>query len=135
MKNFILIFALSAFTSIAAQNCAPNAVEQAFAQQYPTASSVKWKKEKQNFEAEFNVGDAKRSAVYDQKGRCLETEVDIHQNQLPKAAATYMRVNFGSLKITEVAKITDAKGFVTYEVEADGRDYIFDTDGKYLKIQ
>ncbi|MBC7865300.1 MAG: hypothetical protein IAF38_20155, partial [Bacteroidia bacterium] len=36
-------------------------------------------------------------------------------------------------KVKEAAKITDAKGVVTYEAEIDNADYIFDSTGNFLK--
>lgn len=35
--------------------------------------------------------------------------------------------------IKEGAKITTADGTVNYEAEVDGKDVIFDTNGKFLK--
>jgi len=41
--------------------------------------------------------------------------------------------NIRAKKIKEAAKITDAKGVVTYEAEVTGKDLIFDASGKFLK--
>jgi hypothetical protein len=52
---------------------------------------------------------------------------------LPKGVLEYVKANNQGQNIKEVAKITDAKGTVTYESEIKGMDLLFDSTGKFIK--
>ena len=111
----------------------PAVVKAAFQKQYPTAKEVKWEKENGNYEVSFDLNEADNSVLIDANGNILETEIEIETSQLPAGVLDYVKTNYGGEKVTEIAKITDAKGTVTYEVEIKGKDLIFDNNGKFIK--
>lgn len=111
----------------------PTAVKDSFKKSYKEAREAKWEKEGANFEAEFEIGETEQSVLLDASGRILETEVEIKVEELPTAVKEYVTKNYKDTKIKEAAKITDAKGMVTYEAEIKGKDLIFDSDGKFVK--
>jgi len=122
----------------------PSAVKEAFAKQFPNIKDTDWEKEGQNYEAEFEVkrvnmengksvkSSVEKSAVFDATGQMLQVEEEIPASQLPAAVRDYVTKNLGGKKIAEAAKITDAKGTVTYEAEVNKEDYIFDSGGNFL---
>ncbi len=112
----------------------PAAVKSAFTKSYPGVKA-KWEKEKgkEAFEAEFEKDDKDMSVVYSAKGELLETEVEIAVSELPAAVSTYVATHHKGAKIKEAAKITDAKGTITYEAEVKGHDLFFDANGNPLK--
>jgi len=63
----------------------------------------------------------------------MESEVEIKESELPKGVADYIAKNLTGKKVKEAAKITDAAGKVSYEVEIDNVDYIFDSNGSLIK--
>ena len=69
----------------------------------------------------------------DAQGNSIETEVEIELTQLPKGILDYIKIHYAGKQGKEGAKITDAKGTVTYEVEIKGMDLIFDYNGKFIK--
>ena len=69
----------------------------------------------------------------DAQANIIETEVEIELSQLPTGILDYVKNNYTGRKVKEAAKITDAKGTVTYEVEIKGMDLIFDNNGKFIK--
>jgi len=73
------------------------------------------------------------SVLYDVNGNKRETETDIKTSGLPASASTYISTHFKGRKIKEASMITKAGGEVNYEAEVNGRDLIFDKDGKYLR--
>ena len=73
------------------------------------------------------------SVLFDAQGNLLETEVEIELNQLPKGVLEYVKANYKGQNVKEAAKITDAKGTVTYEAEIKGMDLLFDNSGKFIK--
>jgi len=115
------------------EKAVPEAVQSALQKNNPNAKEVKWEKEKGNYEAGFEVSKTDHSVLIDASGSIIETEVEISIDALPKNARTYVTQKYPGKKIKEAAKITDAKGVVTYEAEVTGKDLIFDASGKFLK--
>jgi hypothetical protein len=141
MKKVILVAAIA----ISAIGCAqskdkkevPKVVKEAFQKEYPN-TKVNWDIEKDGFEAEFKLNGKAASADYDMNGNKLATEIEVSQNEFPKAALSYLKSHYPKNKIKETAKITDSKNDVTYEAELkiDGKDkdLIFDSKGNFIKI-
>jgi hypothetical protein len=111
----------------------PAAVKNAFQKQYPNVSKVKWDKEKAKYEASFDVSKVANSVLFEGSGAIIETETSIPLNQLPKGIRDYVITNYKGQKINGAAKITDAKGVVSYEAEIKKSDLLFDASGKFLK--
>jgi len=124
----IALFAL-AQTTFAQASKVPQAVKTALAQAYPNATDVDWELEDGKYEAEIDMeGGKEMSLLYDASGSLLETEVEIAFSELPQAVQAALK----GKKVKETAKITDAKGMVTFEAEVKGKDLMFDTQGKEL---
>lgn len=135
-----LIFLLVAVAEVSFANAqkisdkdVPSVVKSVLLKNYPNAKELKWEKEKGNYEAGFEVAKTDYSVLIDASGNILETEIEIKMDALPATAKIYVSKNYAGQKIKEVAKITDSKGFTTYEVEVNGKDLIFDNSGKFLK--
>lgn len=62
-----------------------------------------------------------------------EREMDIKVTDLPATVLAYVKERYKGKTIKEGAKITTADSTVNYEAEVDGKDVIFDTNGKFLK--
>ena len=137
MKNLTNIFIavlITPFTysqRISEKNI-PTTVKNAFQKQYSDIKP-KWDKEEGNYQASFSLNNKDCSALYDEQGNQLETEVEIEINQLPKEVSSYLKEHHAGQKIKEVAKIIDSKGIATFEVEIRGKDLIFDSHGDFLK--
>lgn len=140
MKTFILIAALGLGAGCAnAQKIkeadVPAAVKVTFEKQYPDIKSVKWEKEKGNYEAGFDLNKVETSLLMDEKGIILETESEIRVSELPKEVSDYITKTLPGKKIKEASRIVDPKGVVTFEAEVDKVDYIFDAKGNFVKKQ
>ncbi len=137
MKNTLLIAICLGLTTVQAQKIkeseVPVAVKEGFKKNFPNSKAEKWEKEGANYEAEFDLNKIETSVLLDATGNVLETESEINIQQLPTAATAYLQKNAAGQKIKEAAKITDSKGTVTYEAEAGGADYIFDSTGAFIK--
>ncbi|MBC7777238.1 MAG: PepSY-like domain-containing protein [Phycisphaerae bacterium] len=132
MKKMFLLIVLFAFsqTAFAQASKVPDAVKTAFAKAYPNADDVKWELENGHYEVEFEMtDDHEMSVLYDAAGALLETEVEIPFSDLPKAAQEALK----GKKVKETAKITNAKGVVTYEAEVRRKDLMFDAQGNPVK--
>ncbi len=111
----------------------PTTVKEGFKKSFPNSKAEEWEKEDGNFEAEFDVKKVETSALFDASGNLLQTEVEIPVKELPKAVIDYLSKNESGKKIKEAAKITDNKGFISYEAEVGEVDYIFDSTGNFIK--
>lgn len=123
----------SAFAQHVPEKDIPVAVKSAFQKAHPDAKEVKWEKEAGNYEAEFEQNKTEQSVLIDVQGTILETEIEIAVSELPQAACDYVAQHYKGQTVKEAAKITNAKGVVTYEAELKGKDLIFDTKGAFIK--
>ena len=132
---FLFVAALASMTACAQktkEKDIPAAVTSAFQKNFPKAEELRWDKEGSNYEASFEWNEVDQSVLFDARGNTLETEMEIAQNELPKAALDYVAAHYNGKSVKEAAKITDASGKVTYEVEIKGKDLMFDNSGTYL---
>jgi hypothetical protein len=113
----------------------PAAVKNAFSSAYPGVKTVKWEKEKGDYEAGFKQGSSEISAVFKANGTQTESETEIKAAELPAAVTAYVKEHYKGAAIKEAAKITKtATGEVNYEAEVKGKDLLFDKDGTFIKI-
>lgn len=129
----VMLFATISFAQKMQDKNVPAIIKAAFQKKYPTVKKLKWDKEGNNYEASFDLNKSDNSVLMDAQGNVIETEVEIELSQLPKAALDYVNNHYAGKKVKEGAKITDAKGIVTYEIELKGIDVIFDNNGKFIK--
>jgi hypothetical protein len=115
------------------QKNVPVSVQKGLKKQFPMVKDAKWKKENDNYEAGFKANGIETSVVINPSGNIIETEREMNSNSLSAPVKTYIAKNYPNQKIKEAAKITDAKGTITYEAEISGKDLIFDNKGKFLK--
>lgn len=115
------------------QKNVPASVQKGLKKQFPEVKEVKWAKENGNYEADFKVKGKKTSVLITPSGNILETEVEMNINSLSAPIKTYITKNYPNQIIKEAAKITEAKGILTYETEINGKELIFDKNGKFLK--
>ena len=139
LRNFCLLFSLAGTLAFAQNikktgaNKIPPTVVNAFHKDFPAAKDVEWEKEGANYEAGFVLNKQEISALYDGAGKKLETEQEIATAQLPAGAMNYIKTKkLGNIK--EGSKIVKNNGAVEYEAEVKGHDYLFDANGKFLKI-
>ena len=111
----------------------PENVRLSFQKKYPTIKNAKWDREGDKYEASFDLNEKENAVLIDAKGNVLETEIEVELKQLPKSIIDYIKANYAERKAKGGAKITDAKGVITYEVEIKGMDLIFDSNGIFIK--
>lgn len=138
MKKLAIIAAVGLMTSTAfaqkvQEKDVPANAKNTLLKAYPNAKEVKWDKEGNNYEAGFDLNKVDYSVLFDEQGNITETEIEIGLNELPQKAKDYIAQNYKGLSTKEAAKITDAKGTITFEAELKGKDLIFDTEGNFLK--
>jgi len=137
-KAFLfLLINLGCIILVSAQNVTeaevPSLAKAAFMKQY-SDTHAKWEKEKNNYEVNFKKDNKAMSAVIDKTGQIIETETDVLVDELPENVQSYLKAHYKGVKVKEAAKIVKANGEVNYEGEVNGKDVIFDKNGKFIKI-
>jgi flagellar capping protein FliD len=132
---FLSVVAIAGFANAQKLNekDVPSGVKTKFESLYPGVKVEKWEKEDAYFEAEFEKDEIETSVVFDGNGNLVETEVEINLSSLPESITGYFQKSNPNSKIKEASKITDTNGVITYEVEVDNTDYLFDIRGNFLK--
>lgn len=138
MKKLLMMLVLG--TSVAFVACGqklaaskvPAAVKESFAKEYP-GITPKWEKENGNYEVNFKKSGNSMSLLIAPNGSILETEIDIRIADLPPTVLAYIKEYYPGKTIKEAAKLTKADRSVNYEAEVNGKDVIFDANGKFIK--
>ncbi len=138
MKTIVILVSASLSLSIAhaqklAEKEVPANVKNAVLKKFPQAKIKQWEKENEQYEAELIWNKNEISVLLNPDGTILETETEIAVSELPAPVLAYVSKNYPKHKVKEAAKITDAKGTVTYEAEVNEKDLIFDHQGNFLK--
>lgn len=133
LSMLIMLIATLSFAQKMQDTDVPANVKSTIQQKYPAAKKVNWDKEGDHYEASFDLNKTDNSVLMDAQGNIIEIEVEIELTELPKGTLDYVTKNYPGKKPKEGAKITDAKGIVTFEVEIKGIDLIFDSNGKFIK--
>ena len=114
----------------------PPVVKTALSKKYPASSSAKvsWEMEKGNYEANWGGKSGEDNSVqFTPAGDFIEIVKAIPVSELPKPVLTYVKERYKGAKITEAARVTNAKGKQTYEAEVNKKDIIFDEKGNFVK--
>lgn len=142
MKTIItsaaLVFAINTLSAQKVKEAeVPKEVTESFAKNFPGTKAKEWEKEKDTYEAEFNLNKTETSASFKADGTLLETETEIATSALPKAIVEYISKNYAGHKLSEASKIVDAAGTITYEAEIkkgkEEMDLMFDSNAVFFK--
>ena len=132
-STLALLFTMCCFAQKMQEKNLPENVKSAFKQKYPEATSVKWDKEEKMYEASFKLNNIDNSVLMDANAAILETEVKTDLQKVPKVILAYVKNNYAAKQPKGAAIITDNKGTITYEIEMNGIDLIFDSNGTFIK--
>jgi hypothetical protein len=136
MKKLSILLVLLCQAVLALSITPPKEVSEKFSEEFPEVKFVKWKKEGNNFEAEYKKGGMMHSVTYDPSGKWLEKESGISQGELPLPAQEDCRKNFPRSVIDKVEKLEFPDGTMRYELElrnnAIKKNLQYDKDGKLL---
>lgn len=124
----------------------PTVVTAALKKDYPYAINVEWETQDGMYEGsfEFEIEDGmyegspriikvEMAVVYSDKGIMALTETSVEVSSLPIGVREYFAKKVTNGEISEASKIVNSKGSVSYEVEVNNEDYLFNGDGKFLR--
>ena len=113
----------------------PGIVLSRFVSLFPKATHVEWEMEENDYEASFQLAGVKKSVVFTPEGEDVSSETEINVNSLPEAMTSYIASHLKGKKIDEAVMGTTRSREITYEIEVEGKDYIFDGSGNFLKTE
>lgn len=106
----------------------PEAVSVSFNNDYYTKDITPvWKKEGENYRADFRNGSIGSSAIYDKNGKLIESERELGDGEYPDGISSYG--NNKSAKVWESNRDGEIKYFTK---DDNGRMTWFDKDGKHI---
>ena len=124
----------------------PSVVIAALKKDYPYAINVKWETQDGMYQASFKfeiedgmyegsprIVKVEMAVVYSDKGIMALTETSVEVSSLPVGVREYFVKKVPNGEISEASKIVNSYGSVSYEVEVNNEDYIFNGDGKFLR--
>lgn len=132
MSALAVIFTFSACAQKLDASKVPAAVKEAFAKLYPAVAAT-WEKEDGKYEVNFKQNGNEISALFEANGTMTESEAEMKPTELPATIQAYVAEHYKGKKIKSAAKITKADGSVNYEANVNGKDAIFDANGKFIK--
>lgn len=132
--SLITIVLITSCNQKADESAIPKGIIETFNANFKGSTVESWDKENDGgYEAEFDLNGVETSATFSSDGKLIETEQEIEESALPTAISEYLKTNYSSKSIDEVAKITTGEGIIKYEVEIEKTDLIFDEKGNLLK--
>ena len=138
-KIFCLLLLLACCVTVEAQKLAANAVPKtvttAFKKSHPTATKETWFKHDDKYEVKFTVNKKVKSLMYNTKGILVFNEAKVTLTTLAAAAKKYMDTNFTNQTILKVVRMTTMTNSISYAVEINDRNIIFDTKGHFIKSE
>ena len=110
----------------------PFATKSAFMKANPNVKG-EWEMEDGNYEVNYKTGGKTMSAVINKAGTILEIETELVTNELPQTVQSYIAQHYKGARTNGAAKIVNASGEINYEVKINGKEMMFDTNGKMMK--
>ena len=131
---FALLFvgSVPVFAQTLSASKVPEPAQTSFTKKFVGVKDVRWEKEDGNFEANFNEGGTKKSAVFNSKGEWMETESAIELKKMPPGIAEYIDKNYKGAKIKGTFRIEKATGTGVFEVEVGGKELTFGPNGQFV---
>jgi len=138
-KTLLFIFLLSCVITIQAQkittDAVPKKVTVAFKKSHPTTTQEEWTKVDTNYEVKFLLNKKVTHLMYDKTGILVFNESKIALATIPVAIKKYLDTNFPEQKIDGIVKMTAMNSSLSYAVEINDSNLIFDALGNYLRTE
>lgn len=112
----------------------PAEVKTGLLKKYPEAKKAAWEKEKGNYEANWGGKSGEDMFVqFTPADGFIEQVKAISVSEIPATVASYVKVHYKVMRISEAGKVTNAKGETLFKAEVKGKDLIFDEKGNFIK--
>lgn len=113
----------------------PGPVIDKFTSLFPAVTKVAWEMEENGYEATFQETQGEKSVLFTPEGNVISSETEINTNSLPEAMTAYIADHLKDKKLGKAEMVVTTTGSITYEIEIEGKNYIFDGAGQFLKTE
>lgn len=113
----------------------PDTISKKFNSLYPNATDLTWEMEDSLFEASFMLDTVNTSITFSPDGTPVDLESAIPISSLPPAITDYTAQQLAGKRIKGATMITHADGTVSYEIDVENTDYLFDGTGQFIKSE
>ena len=124
------------FASCNDQKSIPVYTKTAFETKYPLAEDVEWEKEEdEEYEVEFEIDGKEMTSIFSSKGKWLETEFEIEENDIPENIKEAIKLKYRGYEIVEAEMIEtpDMKEFeIVLKDSQREREIVYNIDGVLL---
>ena len=102
------------------QSEVPSVVLNALSSAHPTAANIDWEKQKDTYEAEFDIDTKDYTVLISSTGNVVKTKYDVANTELPETIQSQISSNYKNYKLDDVEMVeTDGRKY--YQVELDGK--------------
>lgn len=112
----------------------PGDVLSKFNSYFPSVNKVEWETEGTNYKATFKAEQGDKSVFFSADGDILASTTELNIHSLPEAMLAYISSKLHGKKMGKAVMSASETGNITYEIEVEGKQYIFDGSGNILKI-
>jgi len=102
------------------QSQVPSVVLNAVTSAYPSATNIDWEKQKDIYEAEFDIDTKDYTVLLSSTGNVLKTKYDVAETELPAAIKNLISSNYKNYILDDV-DVVEQNGRKYYQVELDGK--------------
>lgn len=113
----------------------PGHVLSKFNYYFPSVNKVEWGVEGTDYKATFKAEQGEKSVLFSADGDILSSKTEINTNSLPEAMLAYISSKLNGKKTGKAVMSASETGNIAYEIEVEGKQYIFDGSGNFLKIE
>jgi len=128
----ILFVALQMEAQSISKSEVPDAVISRVKALYPDVNKIEWEGVDGMYEASFDIKKVETSLLISWDGTLVHTETEIEASAVPANIMDYIKKHHPASGISEASRIIDLTSKVTYEIEADDIEYVFDAFGVVL---
>ena len=113
----------------------PGHVLSKFNYYFPSVNKVEWETEDTKYKATFKDEQGDKSVFFSADGDILSSKTELNINSLPEAMLAYISSKLNGKKMGKSVMTASETGNITYEIETEGKQYIFDGSGNFLRIE
>jgi hypothetical protein len=130
-----VVFALNTTAQKINADKVPDAVKNSFTTMFGNTLVTEWELEDGNYEATYTLRGVESAALFKKDGGFIQYEWKVNAADVPEAARKYMTTNYPNKKIVDYTRIKNVAGAISYEIDATGEDYFFDSNGNFISVE
>ncbi len=132
----LFIFAGNTFAQEINQKNVPAVVLNAFQLEFPNATDMKWKLEKGNYNAGFEVNNKENQLVISNRGTILQHFRDLYVSEIPKVVLETIKSKVNFFDVSDADRLEDVSN-TSYRIilknNENTHSFLIDETGKLLK--